>query len=146
METTKTIEINGVKLEVDLRTAKRIDTLKVGQKVKVLKKEYTTYKVMHGVIVGFEPFDKLPTIVIAAAKVEYSEAKIEFIYYNSKLEDVEVVVADDNDKVELDKNDFIEKVNREITKKENEITELKARKDFFVRKFDCYWSNINLNK
>ena len=36
MENTKTqIEINGVKLEVDLRNATRIDEFKVGDNVKV---------------------------------------------------------------------------------------------------------------
>ena len=39
-EYMKTIEINGVKLEIDLRTAKRVDTFKIGDNVKVLKKEY----------------------------------------------------------------------------------------------------------
>ena len=37
-ENIRTIEINGIKLEVDLRTAKRIDQFKVGDNVKVLKK------------------------------------------------------------------------------------------------------------
>lgn len=61
----RVIEINGVKLEVDMRYAKRVDELRVGSKVKVLNKEYSSYKVYPGVIVGFEEFDNLPTIVVA---------------------------------------------------------------------------------
>ena len=35
MEEKRIIDINGMKMEVDLRTAKRIDTFKVGDNVKV---------------------------------------------------------------------------------------------------------------
>lgn len=40
MSETTIIEINGVKLEIDLRHAKRIDNLRVGDTVKVLRKRY----------------------------------------------------------------------------------------------------------
>ena len=40
MEEKRIVEIDGVKIEVDLRTAKRIDTFRVGDNVKVLCKEY----------------------------------------------------------------------------------------------------------
>ena len=40
MEEKRIIDINGMKMEVDLRTAKRIDTFKVGDNVKVLATEY----------------------------------------------------------------------------------------------------------
>ena len=38
------IEINGIKMEVDLRNAKRIDTFKVGDPVKVLDMTYQPQK------------------------------------------------------------------------------------------------------
>ena len=59
------IEINGSKFDVDFREAKEINTFKVGDKVKVLKKKYLEHVVYPGIIVGFEQFQKLPTIVIA---------------------------------------------------------------------------------
>lgn len=56
------VEINGIKLEVDLRTAKRVEEYKVGDMVKVLKKEYgDSYKSYAGMIVGFDAFVALPT-------------------------------------------------------------------------------------
>jgi hypothetical protein len=59
---TTIIEIGGVKLEVDLRSAKRIDELKIGSRVKCLQKpSYGEMKTLPGVIVGFEPFPSLPT-------------------------------------------------------------------------------------
>ena len=141
---TTTIEVNGVKLEVDLRNAKRIDTLKVGTRVKVLKKQYSdTFNVMHGVVVGFEPFKQLPTIIVAVTKFEYNDAKIEFIYYNSGSKDVEIVIATDSDKAGLDKNDFLKCIDRDIKKKESEIQELKHREQFFIDKFACYWTSVD---
>ncbi len=139
---TTVIEINGVKLEVDLRTAKRVDEMRVGTRIKVLKKEYSTHKVFHGVIIGFEPFQKLPTIIVAFANIDYSGAKIEFLYYNAKSEDVEIVVANDDDVAALDKNDFLAHCDREIAKKELEITELRQRKSYFLDKFACYWREV----
>jgi hypothetical protein len=67
-ETNKIIEINGVKFEVDGRTAtlRQIDTIRIGARVKVLKKKYgDDYEVHHGVVVGFEPFKEAPTFIIA---------------------------------------------------------------------------------
>jgi len=136
------IEINGVKLEVDLRTATRLDTIKVGTRVKVLKKEYSTYKVHHGVVIGFEPFNQLPTIIIACALVEYSTAKIDFVYYNSETKDVEVVVAVDDDTAALNKEHFICQVNREISQKQNEIKALEERKEYFLSRFQSYWAPL----
>src|SRR5690606_28503543 len=66
------IEVNGVKLEVDLRTAKRVDELRVGDRVKVLTKDYRgEYEVHAGTIVGFEPFENLPTVIVAYLKRDY---------------------------------------------------------------------------
>ena len=64
-ETRRIVEIDGVKVEVDLRTAKRVDSFRVGDNVKILDKSYQDYKVKPGIIVDFAEFQELPTIVIA---------------------------------------------------------------------------------
>jgi hypothetical protein len=137
------IEIGGVKMEVDLRYAKRIDHITVGSRVKILRKTYAdSCEVLHGIVIGFEPFKQLPTIVIAAAKIEYSEAKIEFVYYNTNTKDTEVVVSSDDDSAAIDKANFVQQVDREIAKKQNEINELQNRKAYFLAKFKCYWEPL----
>lgn len=129
-------------MDIDLRTAKRIDTMKVGTRVKVLTRTYDTspWEVKHGVILGFEPFKTLPTIVVAVAQLGYSEAKIDFLYYNSESKNVELVVALDDDVAALDKADFLNKVAAEIAKKEQEIKVLQDRANYFEEKFACYWT------
>lgn len=142
-ENKTVIDINGVKLEVDLRYARRVENIGIGTRVKVLRKKYgDSYEVLQGIVIGFEPFRELPTIIVAVANIDYSEAKVEFIYYNAKSEGIELVVASDDDLAALDKNDFVSKVDREITKKESEIVELNARKAYFLAKFKCYWEPI----
>ena len=66
MEGKRIVEIDGVKIEADFRTAKRIDTFAVGDNVKVLCKEYDgQYKVKPGIITDFANFKEKPTIVVA---------------------------------------------------------------------------------
>ena len=89
----RVIEVNGVKLEVDMRYAKRIEELRIGSKVKALNKEYSSYSVYPGVIVGFEQFEKLPTIVVAYYKTDYSGSDIKFVYYNAETKDTEICSA-----------------------------------------------------
>lgn len=140
---TKLIEINGTKLEVDLRVATRVETLKVGTRVKTLNKKYgDTYEVRHGIVIGFEPFKELPTIIIAVATLDYNQAKIEFLYYNSKSQDVDIVVALDDDLAALDKQVFCDFIDREIVKKQTEIAELESRRAYFLDKFASYWQPI----
>lgn len=144
MDSTKhIIEINGVKMEIDTRQARRIDTIKVGTRVKVLQKKYgDTFEVKHGVVIGFEPFKELPTIIIAVAAIEYNSAKVEFVYFNTSCKDIQLVVAYDDDLAALDKNDFTNKVDAEIAKKELEILDLRQRRQYFLDKFACYWAEV----
>lgn len=136
------IEINGVKLEVDLRHARRIENIKVGSRVKVLAKEYSGYKVQHGVVIGFEPFEKLPTIIIAVVEMSYNEAKIGFVYYNSKSKDTEVVISSDDDRNAIGREEVCDFIDREIAKHEQGIKELRDRKSYFLSKFQTYWQPV----
>lgn len=112
MESTKRIiEINGIKMEVDLRDVKIIENYKVGDNIKVLIKKYSDNYVSHvGVIIGFDNFEAHPTVVIAYLNVEYNKASIEFLYFNSHSKDVEITQLNDWD-LPLQKSDVIEKFN-----------------------------------
>lgn len=142
---TNQIEIRGQKLELDTRVAVRADIIKVGSRVKLLKKEYSSHKVLHGIIIGFEPFKELPTIIVAAVNLSYSDATVEFVYINEKTEDYQMVVALDDDKAALDKEEFLRIIDRKITAKKAEIKELEDRQQFFLDKFQTYWTPVDLN-
>ena len=137
MEDKRIVEIDGVKVEVDLRTAKRVDSFRVGDNVKILDKNYSGYKVKPGIIVDFAEFKELPTIVIAVFEEGSwsSSPSISFIYYNKETaENVEIVPASE-DEIKLSKDGVIEKFEREIQKKKNEWIDLQNQLVYFKKHF-----------
>jgi hypothetical protein len=139
-EEKKIIEINGVKLEVDLRDATVIEKYKVGDHIKVLKKNYSDYSSFLGVIVGFDNFEQHPTMVIAYLKSDYSSASIEFVYYNSETKEVEIAPVNDYD-IPYSKQSVIDKMDKEIAKKEEEIRDLQSKKNYFLHMFGKFFEN-----
>lgn len=127
------IEIGGVKLEVDMRFARRLDCLHIGDPVRVMTKDYDdTYTVSSGVVIGFEPFANLPTIIIAYWNGSYSDVDISFLHLNANSKDVEVVAADEESKCAFDRNDALATIDRKIEKAEREVSDLKAKREYFV--------------
>lgn len=138
---TTIIEVNGVKLEVDLRSAKRIDELKVGSRVKCLTKDYSGMKTCPGVIVGFEPFPSLPTIVVAYLDIGYGSPGLKFKTFNSEAKDLEVIADLDNNALEIDREEALAYFDREIAKKDMELKEATAKRAFFVAHFGRYFAD-----
>ena len=137
-ESKRIIEIDGVKVEIDLRTAKRVDSFKVGDNIKILDKEYDTYKVKPGIIVDFAEFQELPTIVIAVFDEGSwsSTPNISFIYYNKNTSKKVEIVSCSEDEIKVSKEGVIERFEREIQKKKKEyedLTNLNISKHIFLR-------------
>lgn len=141
----KIIEINGVKFEVDARTAtlRQVEHIKIGSRVKVLKKKYSDdYEVNHGVVIGFEPFNTTPTVIIAYMELSYGTApNIKFLYFHSKSSE-QIIVSDENDKEALEASNIIQQLDKEIHKKRQEIQDLEDRKSYFTKNFQAYWSTL----
>ena len=136
-ESKRIIEIDGVKVEVDLRTAKRVESFKVGDNIKILDKEYDTYKVKPGIIVDFAEFQELPTIVIAVFEEGSwsSPPNISFIYYNKNTSKKVEIVSCSKDEIKVSKEGVIERFEREIQKKKNEYEDLKNKLEYFKTHF-----------
>lgn len=134
------IEINGVKMEVDLRHARRVEELRIGSRVKVLdSRGYSGPEVRPGIIVGFEPFKELPTIVIAYIKAGFSgDVGLETISYNAQTEKVEIVASVDDD-FSVSKHEVLGWFRREHQKLEEKRRELVAKEEFFLERFKNYW-------
>lgn len=140
--TEKTIiEINGVKLEVDLRTARRVEELRVGDTVKVLVKSYgDSVTVYPGMIVGFEPFVELPTIIVAYINAGYNAAELKFVHINKNTKNAEIIKSVDADEHNFQQQKYIDAFDRDIEKKRLEIQDLEAKKSYFLREFGGWWS------
>jgi len=130
------IEINGVKLEVDLRSAKRIDEFKVGDTVKVLDSRNDKNEVMTGVITDFANFKELPTIIVAVYKAGdfWSKPTIEFIPFNAETKGIEIVGVS-AEEIIVSKETIVDKFDDEIAKKRNELNDLIIKRDTFIKYF-----------
>jgi hypothetical protein len=137
-DTTRSIEINGVKLDVDLRTAVRVETLRVGDRVRCLVKDYSGYNVHPGVIIGFEPFQKLPTVQVAYI-TQAGALLIKALNDNSK-DEFEIVAALD-DTLMLEREHVVDLMNREIGRKEGELEEARRKLDYFQRMFGRWFES-----
>lgn len=138
MEDKRIVEIDGVKIEVDLRTAKRIDTFKVGDNVKVLCKKYNdTFEVKPGIITDFANFKERPTIVVAVFNEGSwsSSPSIEFIHIYEGMEDKYEIVYTSDEDLRLTKDGVIEKFERDIAKKRNEAQDLENQLNYFIKHF-----------
>jgi len=140
-EYKKIVEINGVKMEIDMRLAKiaTVDTFKVGDPVKILKKEYgDTYSSWYGIIAGFDGFMARPTIIVCYLENKYAEAKLCFAYINSETKDVEICHTDTAD-LGVERDDVLAKLDNEVVKKQEEIKELNRKKAYFLDHFQQYF-------
>lgn len=134
-ENKRIIEVKGVKMEIDLRHAKRIDEFKVGDTIKVLKKQWNEgWKSHLGTIAGFDDFKNLPTIIIA-----YLDGpRLEFCYFNAESKDVEICGAYDTD-LTYTKGDILTAMDRDIETKRREIAGMEEKKEYFIRNFGRYF-------
>ena len=136
MSEKRIIEVNGVKLEVDLSEAKVIESYKVGDPVKCLIKRYgSSYESVPGVIVGFDAFKNHPTIIIAYLE---NQSSVTFLYFNDANEDVEITAMNVND-LPFEKARVLELMDKEITKTEQAVADLKHKKQFFLNEFGKYF-------
>lgn len=136
MQEKQIVEINGVKVEVDMRTAKRVDTFRVGDNVKVMSKTYDGKPdIKPGIIVDFANFKDCPCIVVAVFNEGSwsSSPSISFIniYADS---DCEIIFASEEE-IRCSKDGVIEKFEREIQKKKNEYTDLQNQLEYFKKHF-----------
>jgi len=141
MENKRIIEINGIKLEVDLSTARRIDEFKIGDNVKVLEKNGSDYNVLPGVIVEFVNFKELPTMIIATFKRDYWGARLNFINFNSQTEGYEITLCCEHE-LKLEKNKTIDLMQQEIDKKLAEAADLQNKLDYFKKYFAKYFEQL----
>lgn len=134
------IEVNGIKLEIDMRHAKKIETYRIGDNVKVLIKKYSDYESFPGVIVGFDQFERHPTILVCYVDISYNNAEIKFIHINSATKDTEVIHMHEHEK-QIDKKRAVDLLDKMVLKAETEFQEIKRKRQYFIDKFN---QNFNI--
>jgi hypothetical protein len=139
------VEINGVKFEIDMSKAKLISEFQIGDKVNVLVKYYDEYKVHPGIITGFNNFQSLPTITICYLNIDYSSASLKFIQFNEQSKEIQIAPCQTSD-VMFNKADVINKMEREIIKKQEELKDLEMKLNFFQANFKKHFEDVIIEK
>lgn len=128
------VEVNGIKLEVSLTTDKRIDEYKIGDNVKILMKRYSgVFDSYPGIIVGFDNFKNLPSIIICYF-LHYSD-EVKFTTFNAQSKDTEICHMAEHEEI-LDRVRAVDVLNREIEKKLQQAEGLKRKRNYFVSKYN----------
>ncbi len=141
-EHKRIVEINGIKIEVDLRTAKRVDSYKVGDSVKVLIKSYSDKYDSHiGVITGFDEFKNLPTITVAYVVQNYSNSELKFISVNSQTKECEIAPLQVHE-MAFSYSKAVASFDNEIYKKQQEIDEVQRKKDWFTKNYNHFFKGF----
>ncbi len=130
-EDRRVIEVNGVKMEVDLRTATVIETYKVGDSVKLLRKRYSDYEVLPACIIGFAGFKNLPTIELLAID---RGGDILFVAFNAETKETEIAPFNRYEMM-FDKADILSKLDSVVNNKREELRVAEAKRKAFVEKF-----------
>lgn len=139
-EEKRTVTINGIKFEVDMRTAVRVDQFQVGDNIKILDKTYSGATIKEGVIVDFLNFKELPTIQVAYFDNSYSGAEIKFLNINEETKDYEILPSNPHE-FGIEKNKVVEKMQLEIQNKLNAADEMKHKLDWFLKFYGKYFEH-----
>ena len=132
---TQVIDIQGVKVETNPQSVKEVKSYKVGDPIKVRKHIYSDhYETYPGAIINVKTCDTLPTLEILYVRTDYSGANIEFLTFNSKTTGVEIIPVSEYEAL-FDRLDILDKLDRTITFKEEELRILKAKKKAFLSHF-----------
>lgn len=137
-EQKRIVEVNGMKLEVDMREAVRIDTFKVGTKIQVLEKgnygnNYTMYP---GMIVGIAEFRSKVGILIAYIENCYNGGKLKYATITEDSTNIEIIAAEEEAVMRLfTYDDMIRNMSNEIEDLELKLKKIKSDKQFFEDNF-----------
>jgi len=136
-ENKRIVEINGTKIEVDLREAKVIESFKVGDPVRVFHPDgnHRGAEIRPGVIVGFCEFSNNPAIQILELKQDYSGVTFNTIVVaNGINSDVQIAPYNKYEGI-VSQSEVVTKFDRLIQQKELELADLKLKKKYFIDDF-----------
>ena len=130
---TQQIELKGQSFEVMTQAVVR-NTIKVGDRLRILKKAtYSDHAVFDGIVIGFEPFKTLPSIVIAYIEDGYS-VDVKFLVWNDSTKDIEITAALVGP-FEKNIDYYAKKIGTKIDKLQQEIRELELKLEYMKTKF-----------
>lgn len=137
------IEVNGMLMEFDEKLLLKQE-IRVGDNVQVLKKSYSSWDCYAGVVTQLLPFKDKPAMEIMYLESTYSNCEIKkiIIVQGGESEDTPRVVKMDDKFLPFTKERCTDLLQKEITKKENELVEAKLKLEYFQTYFNRYFEEI----
>ncbi|MCK4258779.1 MAG: hypothetical protein KAX49_07360 [Halanaerobiales bacterium] len=125
------MELNGMKFEIE-HNVKQIHTFKVGEKIKVLKKDYSSYGIHLGMITNYDNFNGEDVVTIVYIEKGYNDAKIKIEYLTK---DSEIKLLPYDEEIDFEKDKILDAFDEKIKEKEAETKKIKLEKEYFIKKF-----------
>ena len=139
---TQTVTIGEMKVAISANKAQTIHTYTVGDRVKVLVKDYSDYSVYYGVICAFDNFKNLPSITVCYIENKFGKGEMKFASINSQTaEKIEMVPCTHEDKIDVEKGDILERMQAEKDKKQSEIDDIDRKMRYFDKMFGTWFEN-----
>lgn len=137
------IEVNGMIMEFDEKLLLKQE-IRVGDNVQVLKKSYSSWDCYAGVVTQLLPFKDKPAMEIMYLENSYSSCEIKkiIIVQGAEGEDTPRVVKMDDKFLPFTKERCIDLLQKDITKKQNELNEAKLKLEYFQTYFNHYFEEI----
>jgi hypothetical protein len=136
-EQYQAVTIKGLVYEVPVKPIIKQESLRVGDYVKLLmKKSYGEgYESFVGMVLNFEPFENLPTVVIAYLEDDFTGTDMRFLYLNKKSKEKVEIIKIPPYEVKFKRPDAIERMEKKIIKLQEEIAEMESKIILFKKYF-----------
>lgn len=131
-QNTRIVEFGVMKVECNTGTAKQVETLKVGDPVKLLIKNGDYPYIEYGFVMGFANFKSLSIITVVYVD-EFG--RIQFAHVTEKSKFFEIAPCSENE-IDPDEFDTEKEIDNKIQHLETEIRELKVKKRAFKKIFE----------
>ena len=133
---TQTITVGEMKVSISRDQAQTTNTYRIGDRVKILVKDYSDYSVYYGIIAAFDNFKNLPSITVCYIENKYGKGEMKFCAINKQMGDkFEIVPCLESDKIDIDQGDIVERMQAEIDKKQAEIEDIHRKINYFNKMF-----------
>ena len=146
-ETTATrniVRVGNIEMDVAIKSMRSIQTFKVGDPVKLLKKaaSYSKQETMAGVIVSFDNYESSPAIVVLAMKGSYGDVDFQFITISEMGVDYDMIHYSGYEQL-FTRDNVMRIFDRKIAEMELKLNEMNAKRAYFDQNFASAFEKIN---
>lgn len=144
MSEVQTYLIQGTHFEISRAPNQPTEKfVRIGDRVKVMKKQYDGWKTFPGIIVSFDDFKDMPTFNIVYVEASYSSCNLHSVAFNEESKDIKVsFLADDSKEIDIDRTGMIKYFERAIEAKKNELSDLMYKMSYFEKNFGKFFGGI----